>query len=289
MISNELLEEVINVSLKGEIIDQDLLIKIIENIIDGCSDETRRQFNGIDIFDEYKKEKRTNAEYIDDYKIIRIFYLNIIKNGMLFLNLDVFETNLYMIQVVLHEVEHLKNDTIILNDDLEGKLLKICSAKYIWELLEDNLSKFLYKHKNFALVKEHISRKYNSFVEKTWEICPDEKLAEVNSNKILLECVNNYHKFKSNNPKVYDFIIRKYFYSLLMGYNKTLEGKYSFPPLIKYLNILEEIDIYKKTDSTIWDDIIKSDIYTIEDRLKYGLPAQNESIKQLKKKYQIED
>ena len=29
MISNELLEEVINVSLKGEIIDQDLLIKIV--------------------------------------------------------------------------------------------------------------------------------------------------------------------------------------------------------------------------------------------------------------------
>lgn len=289
MISNELLEEVINVSLKGEIIDQDLLIKIIENIIDECSPETRRQFNGIEIFDEYKKEKRTNADYVSDYKIIRIFYLNIIKNGMLFYNFDVFETNLYMIQVVLHEVEHLKNDTTELNDDFESKLIKICSSKYIWQLLEDNLSKFLYKYKNFSLVKDHISKKYNSFVEKTWEICPDEKLAEVNSNKILLESINNYHKFKIDNPKVYDFIVKKYFYSLLMGYNEKLIGEYSFPPLLKYLNILDEIDVYKRTDSTIWNDIMKPDLYIMEDRLKYGLLVDNESIKQLKKNYKIED
>ena len=289
MISNELLEEVINISLKEEIIDQDLLMKIIYSVVDNCSDRTRANFNGVEMFKEFKREKLTNADYIEEYKIIRVFYLNIVKNGLLRKNLNVFKTNLYMLQVILHEIEHLKSDTKELTDDFESKLIKNSSATFIWELIEDNLNEFLLKHKTSIIINKYLQKKYELFTFKTWDVCPDEKLAEAYSNEILIDSINKYYNFKEKYPKEYEYALKTYLNGLLTGY-KFLKNKDEYNiPLIQYLDAINNIDVLNKVDESIKEEIKNADKYSLEERIKYGLPIEKDSIKVLMKKYQLDD
>lgn len=289
MISNELLEEVISVSLKGEIIDQDLLIKIINNVMDDCEESTKSKFNGVEVFKEYKREKKTNAEYTDEDKIIRVFYLNIVKNGLLRRNLNAFQTNLYMIQVILHEIEHLKADTIQLKDDFESRLLLCSSPKYIWELLSDNINDFFKKYKFSKLTEKYLINKYNKFTKKTWEICPDEKIAEANSTKILLETATGYYNFEKKYSDEYKFLKKEYVRGLATGYCYLGDTDLYNVPLLEYLDELNNIDVLGKVDSTLYDELENLEKYTLEEKMKYGLSLEEGSIKVLKKKYQIEN
>ena len=243
MISDELLEEVIHVSLRDEIIDQDLLIKIIDNIIGNCEQSTKSKFNGVEIFKEYKRGKKINAEYTDEDKVIRVFYLNMVKNGLLRRNLNVFQTNLYMIQVILHEIEHLKSDTIELKDDFESKLLKSSSAEFIMELLIDNLNNTFWKHRESKLVQKYLLHKYDKFATKTWDICPDEKLAETYSTKALLDVTTKYHNFDKKYLDEYVFLKKEYLRSLLMGYCYIGDTELFNVPLLEYLDVISNIDV----------------------------------------------
>lgn len=289
MISDELLEEVIHVSLRDEIIDQDLLIKIIDNIIGNCEQSTKSKFNGVEIFKEYRKEKKTNAEYLDEDKIIRVFYLNIAKNGINIRNLSVFQTNLYMIQVILHEIEHLKADTIELKDDFEGKLLLYSSPKFIWDLLSDNLNDFIKKYKKNKLVEKYLINKYNKFTCRTWELCPDEKMAEANSTKILLDVATGYHNFDKKYSEEYQYLKKEYVRGLATGYCYLGDTELYNVPLLEYLDELNNIDVFGKVDPLIYNELENTENYTLEEKMKYGLSLEEGSIKVLKKKYQIED
>ncbi len=289
MIKQELLEEVINVSANKKIIPPDLLIKIIESVIDGCSNTTKEQFNGIKMIKENKKEEKNNAIYDCGRKEIKIYYLNIVRNGLFFEKYNIFETNLYMLQSILHEIEHLKSDTDLSISDFEKKLFNYSLPTFIQSLLQNNLNDHLKKYENSTLIKVYFVLKTNIFYNQNYSLLPCEKLAEANSRKILLDSVDEYHNFKINNPNEYKFILKTYYFSLLMGYKYNKKQNEYNVPLLQYLEKLNKIDTKGLLDNTILDEIKNVENYSLEDRMKYGLQIDENTIKLLRKKYHIEN
>jgi len=152
------------------------------------------------------------------------------------------------------------------------------------ELLEDNLNNYMWYHRDSKLVEKYIMKKYAKFYTKFWEIFPDEKIAEADSSKILLDSINQYENFKLTNKKEYYFILNYYLNSLLNGYIFIKkENRYNVP-LKDYLNAVYAIDILEKTDSTIKEEINNLNNYTLEQRLKYGFPITKEDVKEVKQK-----
>lgn len=284
MIDNELLEEVISLSLNEEFITLDLLKRIIKNIIDKCSYSTKTQFNGIVFFEENKESKRTNASYDGYNKLIKIYYLSMIKNCIYFNKFNIFQTNLYMLQAILHEIEHLKQDTDEEIDDFTKKLNKYSSQEFIYVLLLNKFNEFRKNKEDSTIVTNYIIKKTRKFYHKNWELIPKEKLAETNSAKILLDSINVQYNFKLRNPKEYEFILQSYFYSLKMGYKYNKKENIYNCPLIQYLNKLDKIGSNVLTEDSIMQEIKNMENCSLEHRMKYGLPIENDELEKMKQK-----
>lgn len=283
MISNELLEEVIAISLKEEYLNSDLLIRIANNIIEQTDNVTKTYFNDVIIVKESKKNKHSNGECYDG--IVYIYYLNIINNAKKIKKLSVFKTNLFMIQIILHEIEHLKSHFKELKNDFESKLIKCSTDTFILELLEDNINPFFKKNKDFSFVKKYLLKKYSKFYLPIWDICPEEKIAEVDSCKVLLDSVNNYSNFKEKNKEEYNYLEGDYFDALFMGYSYIGERQELNVPLLDYLNKIKKIDVFGKLDPLIEKELTNIKNYSLEEKTKYGMPILAEEFKVLRKKY----
>lgn len=284
MIESELLEEVIYLSANGKFITPDLLDRIIKKIIDNCNDTTKKQFNGAIIFKENKKEENYNAAYDSMEKEIKIYYMNIIKSGINFKHYNIFETNFYMLQTILHEIEHLKLDTDLSINDFEKKLANLSSLRFIRLLLLKNLNSILKKYEYSIMMELYLAFKTTIFYNKNWSIFPEEKITEANSGKILLNSIDKLSNFKTNNSNEYRFVLDLYYKSLLLGYKYNKKKNLYNVPIFQYLEKLNKIDSKGLVDNTIIEEIKNIENYSIEDRLKYGFPIQSIEVEEVKKK-----
>ena len=196
--------------------------------------------------------------------------------------------NLTMLEFLLHEFEHLKEMYKQQQNEIIDILINNCSADFIIELVEDKyIPDVLKKYTNSRILESYLHKKYKKFYLPIWDVCPDEKIAESDAHKILLDSVNAYPNFNATNKEDYEQIILDYMSSLLMGYKKNDENNKYSVPLKKYLSTIQKIDVQNKLDMSIWNLLKEGHKYTIEERMKYGLPIKQQEVEEVKKKILI--
>ena len=179
MISDELLEEVINISSKEKYIDKKILQRVFDEVFVDLDDYTKSKFNGLEfapIFDEVDTLAICNPEEGTIQFDLFECYKEENKNK----NLNMLKRNLNIINNLLHEIEHLKQPYKLTKNNFESKILK-CSIMT-----------------------------NNSSYDNLYNFIPAEKIASANSWKVLLKNLLCYPEFKEKFFDEYKFIILKW-------------------------------------------------------------------------------
>lgn len=242
MISNELLEEIIEISLKGKYVNKTIIMKVFDEVFKSLDNSTKQLFNDLQFGSIERQTSTTGICYIE----LGIIKLDLI-NSYIYENKNKYTSilikNLNIIIALLHEIEHLKEPIKILKDNFESKLLKYS--------MESN----------------------NEFYEELYDYIPAEKIAYANSHKTMLENISKYPRFKKKFFDEYKYINNKYIKNLKLGYSYDEYLEEYNVPLFYYLERTNQLDVLCELGE--WKSSSSPKILNFilpETKLKYGLP-----------------
>lgn len=290
MIKNEYMEEIIDCSKKDEFIKKGLINRVALSLVEQCDPLTKSSFEEFNFIENLWNDYSVIAECNREYGVIHYCYEHALYYAMETVkdNNSYLVGNLTMLEFLLHEFEHLKEKYKQQQNEIIDTLINTCSADFIMELVEDKyIPDVLKKYTNSRILESYLQKKYKKVYLPLWDVCPDEKIAESDASKILLDSVDSYPNFNTTNKEAYEQIVSNYLSSLLMGYKKNTENnKYSIP-LKKYLNTIKKIDVQNKLDMSILNLLKEGHKYTTEERMKYGLPIREQDVEEVKQKILI--
>lgn len=190
------------------------------------------------------------AAYIEKYRVLIINYLRIIKKILLLKDRCKFKNdtdlyiflNLSIVQYIMHEFEHVNQFMLIENND---------NTLY---------SSFL---NDFSVIPDKERKKY-------YELCPEERMAEILSYNKIFETITVDDVFHED---VIDAVYVEKLYRLLRGYNYYNE-KFHYPT-VDYLDLLGyNLDVSYLDKLTDFNE-----------RLFYGIHESDELLLSLKSEF----
>ena len=260
MISEELLEEIIELSKNNKLIDKSLITRIIIDIICKSDEITQNSFNKI-VFSKINWKNVLCTCNLNS-GIIKVDYDKCV-SGLIKKNKHdnnfILKYNLEFIRYILHEIEHLKESYKMTKYNVESVLIYLSSLS----LLLSNKGSI---NKNIYL--------------KLYDIIPAERIADVESYKLLLNSIYNFHDFEKQYEEVVNYIYRNYVFEYYKGYKKF---SHDTSPFIIYLTEISNRGILSIDDLKPLEELCNKENLTIEEKMKYGLPVDLLESKQLNK------
>lgn len=257
MIRKQLFQRVLDISKNGELLDKQMILKLVRDILSNTDSLTRRKYKYTYFgnFDGFCAKTD-----IENYKIcfsIKTCYEEVNE----YKNASVLEKNLHIIAIIFHEIEHLQEPVKIRKNEFEGKLISVADS-----------------HENY------FDKNGNTNFD-TYYCDPSEKIAFANSYKKLLEYLSKYPNFKKEYENEYININNEYIERLLYAYEKSDNGKYNIP-LIDFILAIKKTSNLRKINFKLvkkgeCKNISKIDT---EKRFMYGLPVTMENVEELEKK-----
>lgn len=279
MISCDLIDEIIYVSLKNEIISKELTEDILINMIEQSDEITQNYFSGL----SFEREDWDFAIATCDLAgKINIDYEKAINYFSELNNKSFLEKNIEIIQFVVHEIMHLKELSKKRKENYESKIIKLGCMEYI------NFTYFnraINKFSDHDFCSRYAEKKYKQFCQDNWNIIPTERIAEGESRKIILVSLDNYPNFSSNYLKEFAIANNSYINSLKNGYKILGNGKYS-APIIDYFTMLNKLQVIKKLGFDLENKKLPKEAknFDIETKMMYGFPIKTRDMIEINKK-----
>ena len=278
MINQELMDEIIYISLKNEFISKNLIERVVLDVISNCDEITQNLFAGL-IFGDVGLDFAIAA--LDGQNQIIANYEEMLEICICDKDQTYLEKNLYILHYLMHEIEHLKEYSKKLKHNYEAEILKYGDSDYIFDRY---YLQAIVKFKNGNYIERLVEKKYNLFYEKNWSLIPSERIAEVSSRKNILDSLVAYSKYAAKEFNEYAGINNFYINGVEMGYEKTLNEKYN-SPIIEYfknigrINDLEKLgfDLERKKLPKETRDL---DIMT---KMMYGFPIKSSDMNEIQK------
>lgn len=193
--------------------------------------------------------------------------------------------NIYLIQILLHELEHAaQNKLVYTSDTIEAQILKYSMTRDERDFINKRdydlkIANYLNYLNIFYLInlRRVILKNKNYYIRDTYISAPEERLAQYKSYGRLLKALKT-----SNIPSyIYNKIELNNLHSNFNAYI-SIDSEYASPTVkyltaLKYDKQLNQFDWYDK-DKEICFEKSKS-LYNFEDRLALGLPISKEEIK----------
>lgn len=277
----EYLEELISFSNKDEFVSKALIEKIIYDIVDEECRLNQVIFGDTSWSGNVKCSCDINSRNIlVDYEKIKKDYNNSKKSSL--------QKNLILLSYLFHEVQHLKEDSIIKLLNFESLLISYSSFDVFFPLAESKLKHLKCLIDN-NLYKKIVEKKQDQLYLKMYDKIPGERIANIKSYKQVLESICDYPGFKEKYIDDLKFINYLYKDQYYLGYdNYKKQGKYYKGPLLDYLkfikmsNLLYDFDFYCEDPKVFLEQSSKE--FSIEERMLYGLPVTLEETDELDKK-----
>lgn len=245
MISNELLEEIISISLNGKFINKKILQKVFDEVFLGLDEYTKQNFNRFEITEIFSLNNTVAAcnpkEGIIKFDIYESYYVESENK-----HLSMLSRNLNIINNLLHEMEHLKEPYKITKNNFEAKILK-----------------------------NSIEVSHNKYKD-LYDYIPAEKIASADSWKKLLQNILYYPNFKQSFFEEYKFINNQYIKNLKLGYYFYESYEVYNIPLFYYLDKIGQNKILNEVQDFWLNNI---DTINTNDKLKYGLPITKQDMR----------
>ena len=271
MISNELLEEVISVSLKNKYMDEELITKIILDTVSNMDEATKNflnkiEFCKIDLFGASALCNIDTGNLKIDLEQIKQYEDRQKRFSML-------DCNLEILQIIIHELKHLQSNYIMSLNNIESKLIEISSYDYIYKKCLHEAKK---KANGFIQINKLAKKLYSDYRYDNFEIIPDERLAEIGSFECLIEAVSKYPNFTISYLEEYRFLLREYKRVLCEGYSYRKKFDNYSSTLIKYLISINRLDLLSYLGINLKicgsNNLSNMDLTT---KMKYGLPISS--------------
>lgn len=284
MISNEILEEIIEISKKGQYLSKGFIHRLYINLLEQCDPITKSKFQDFYFVENIFGGLENGAACMKIEGITKYCYHAVILDVSETKHLPFLQANLYMVLYLVHELEHLKEHYKITKNNFESRLIQNSDGMFIKKLIEDKyLPIFLINRVRPIFIEKYLEKKYQKFYLPVWNIFPDEKIAEVDAFKIIYDSLNNYPNFKEIYNEDYKFILKEYYKALLSGYKRYKYSKEFTVPLKKYLEEIKKIDKYGILDPALEKELQNFNEYSSYEKMKYGLPITIEDIQEVKK------
>ena len=285
MIDGHWLEQIIYCSGKDEFITKELIKKIIENIINSLDNDTKEKFNGV-IFANINWNCNAVCSCRINTGDIVVNYERFIKLLKQEKKLNFLQRNLEILINLLHEIEHLKEINKSKNLTFESFLHSYSNIDIFDALASEKLTLFenVLSPNSYQKALLKLSKKLYLQV---YDKIPSERIATINSHKLVFESLNNYEDFNEKYRITFNYINQKYLEQYYMGYN-TKKSEYLNIPLVDYFKFIGMLDLLNNLD--FYDENIKkfrtlsSKEFTLEQRMLYGLPVSLQETKELEQK-----
>ena len=265
MINEEILEEIIYLSKRGQLLDKKLIIKIALSIIDNLDDESKSIFSGIK-FVGNRVLGITNFAQFDEKK--GLIQINMDKMKDLKREYSILYCNLQLVEILMHEINHLRESYKKKNGDIEAFLIT-ASDNF---LSKNDIYNDIQKHYLDCNKKQELFDKlYGKVYFEIYDFIPGERIAEISAYEDLISSLNNISNFRKDYKSDY-FLLKK-----------TLFGEYvrvyvmDIIPLVEYFKLINNIDAIQGLSfySPIRREFLENSkkYFKVEDRFKYGLPT----------------
>ena len=277
----EYLEELISFSNKDKFVSKELIEKIIYDIVDEECRLNQVIFGDTSWGGDVKCSCDINCRNIlVNYESINKDYNSSKKKPL--------QKNLILLSYLFHEVQHLKEDSIIKLLNFESLLISYSSFDVFFQLAESKL-----KHMRCLigedLYKKIVEKKQDQLYLKIYYKIPGERIANIRAYKQVFETIYNYPGFEEKYIDDFKFINNLYKDQYYLGYdNYNKKGKYYKGPLLDYLKfikmteLLDTFDFYSPVPKIFLKKCSKE--FDIEERMLYGLPVTLEETDELDKK-----
>lgn len=274
MLSTELIDEVIDVSLKKQFISKEFIEKIIFEVINNSDKITKKLFNKV-TFEEDDWDIAFATANLATGKI-NIKYEYIIDYYTKCDNISFFKINLIIIQILLHEITHLKEKGKILLGNYESKIIKYGRGEYFGSVY---FYRAFNKTCNTSFANRYCEKKYKLFYEQNYKLIPTERIADAVAYREILDSLKCYPNFLDLYFNEYKAIEHLYFKVLKRGYERLNSGKYSVP-IIDYFKAIRRVDDLEKIGFNLETKTIPNEIkdFDLETKMMYGFPITHKEI-----------
>jgi len=279
-----LLQLIYDYSTQHKLADIDFITQVLNTIVPSI--KLNSYVNKLYIFNEgipIKNDEIVVATYnfYDKYLTFYLLAFNIIINKIpSFINKmsdteKVFYKNLKALQIILHEIEHAKQNKMInstINND-EALLLRLCRQTSPIDLGKNNFNRLLKQGYTNKQIMDFIHSQ-QLLLNQNSKICPHERMAEIKS---FLEIDKIIEPMKNDFPYLNTIFVTHIFDRLLSGYEKRQNDVLS--PTIEYFNnirmskLLNNLNFFKQNKEETLLQAITA--YDLSERLMYGYPITN--------------
>lgn len=277
----EYLEEIISLSNQNKIITKELIEKILYDISDEECRLNKVIFGNTSWTGNVKCSCNIETRNIVvDYATLNNDYNKSKKSSL--------QKNLILLSYLFHEVQHLKEESIIKLLNFESLLISYSSFDAFC-ILADKKLRHIKSLVDYDLYKKLIERKQDQLYLKIYDKIPGERLANIKAYKEVLENIYTYPNFIKKHVDDFKHINELYKNQYYLGYdNYKKRGKFYKGPLLDYLKFIQMPDLLDNFDFYC-EDIKRfieksSKKFTIEERMLYGLPVTLEETDELDKK-----
>ncbi len=276
-------------SINKKRVDGKYISKLLDIIINGEHlNDYVRDFKIIDEYEGtgFESQESVAASYNAGKKLITLSKKgidNLVRNRMehsyLFSGIEYdLYMNLLATQIILHELEHANQKKIArTGSDMESKILMIsdvCDMEKIEKLVRSQKINLL-----DAVLYGHVkAEEYKKTYFQLYIYSPLERLAEIKSYQQIIDVLNMFNQYSK---RVIEFEETCKLENMIRGYDD-----YSFSPTILFLTELKKQEQLKQFDwySDNPEEALKlsKQHYSLEERLKYGLPTSNDEQEMVK-------
>lgn len=278
---NEYLEEIISLSNKDKFITKQLIEKILNDLVDDECRFNQVIFGNTSWSGNVKCSCDVNSRNIlVDYEQLNNDYNKSKKSSL--------QKNLILLSYLSHEVQHLKEDSVVKLLNFESLLISYSNIDMFFSIAESKLKHIKYLV-NDELYKKILEKKQEQLYLKIYDKVPAERIANIRSVKKIFEIIYNYPGFREKYIDDFKFINNLYREQYYLGYdNYKSNGKYYKGPLLDYLKfikmseLLGDFDFYCEDVKRFLEKASKQ--FSIEERMLYGLPVTLQETDELDKK-----
>lgn len=291
-IEKEILKIIYAYSANERIIDDEAISRLIEVVVN------ERKLNSylklVTVTEALEKSDHmiTCASYNLIYKTMEIDYDGITRvlqnneqysdslNNIEFLMLQ----NITIIQIILHELEHVYQNKLSEQYDIntiESKLINVCfqleNAIKNPDILDAMLNRL---NTNLFFLMDY----YRKIYKDTYIYNPSERLAELNSYFLVKDSIK---QLKNQFPRLYLFIQTNLIKRALMGYQEAWADQSSCPTekFLKYINqeqLWQSFPFYDSKPKKLYKNVAQE--YSLVRKLTLGLPIYNEEFEALEER-----
>lgn len=277
----EILKLIYDYSINEKLADKEFIDKIIEIVVSKKS--LNRYVKSLQFTELYKNDYEVACAAYDtsnmrisvDYESIQIAMKQYSYYDQLFHTLErTMFKNLTITQIILHELEHAfqnKQADNMLDNSIEAKLVRASfsilhmmdNPRLLTAFLNDEISK-----RDFIFLDEQ----YKKLYKKYYLINPSERLAQVNSFKLIIEVMK---PIKEYIPNLYDFELASSIGEMVKGYGNS--WKHAICPTQLFLfdtgqdDVWNGFDFYDQDFNQLIENVCHK--YNLARRFQLGLPV----------------